>query len=673
MQSSKATTGGRLDQHHQPQTIQSWSLKPRSWKARDNRAVQAGVEHPEPSTSRCQSPVDTTTIPVDNSRSRASRDNRKRRPMPRDRRTYVVRPQSRGPTSESLLNPEPRPPNDVENVNDKGETLAVNEEPEEEGREARSCEVNTEVADVALRLAELQTSAEAPELEEKQLSSNDQHQEDELLAVESIYGDSAIILDRRGGLRSIQIHIHIETEGAFTITAKLDSPNHVDSTGNNVDDGFSYSFEVQYLPPIVLTLLLPKSYPSHLPPHFTISAQWLDPVKISHLCSMLDSLWMEQPGQEVIYQWADWLQSSSLSYLGFHQEVTLGPYGVSSVSDKRAISRSVSVDVDVPSIRRYNDEKCQENFLKSLHECCICFSEYAGTDFIRLPCLHFFCGKCIKTYSNLHVKEGTVNMLKCPEVKCGGMVPPGLLKQLLDNEAYEHWESLTLQKTLDSMSDVVSCPRCETPCIEDPDQHAVCSKCFFSFCTLCRDRRHVGVECMTPEVRLQILQERQNSTQLKENQKLRERELINELLSLKEVFRDAKQCPSCKIAISRTEGCNKMVCKNCGHYFCYRCNKEISGYDHFRDGECELFPVEQVLNWEDMMRNPRQILGEMQADLFPDHGERCPNCRQYNAKVGNNNHIFCWACQTHFCYLCKKVVRRASQHYGPKGCKQHTT
>lgn len=175
----------------------------------------------------------------------------------------------------------------------------------------------------------------------------------------------------------LQIHVHVETLDGLTVTAKLNSSTDLDARSESSDD-FSYSFKVQYLPPIVLTCLLPKSYPSHLPPYFTISARWLNSTKISNLCFMLESIWIDQPGQEILYQWIEWLQNSSLSYLGFNEEIVLGPYGVACIGDRRAISESVSPDVDIPSIRSYNHERCHENFLKSFHECRICFSEFAG-------------------------------------------------------------------------------------------------------------------------------------------------------------------------------------------------------------------------------------------------------------------------------------------------------
>lgn len=184
-----------------------------------------------------------------------------------------------------------------------------------------------------------------------------------------IYSDSRVTF--------LQIYIDVEVASEITVIARLNPSNDLTITSGN-SDGFSYSYKVQHLPPIVLTCLLPKSYPSHVPPCFTIAVQWLAPIKISSLCSMLDSIWQEQPGQEVVYRWVEWLQSSSLPYLGFDEKIDLGPYGVRGTGDKRAISGSVSPDVDIPSIRSYNDDKCHKNFLKNLHECCICFSEYAG-------------------------------------------------------------------------------------------------------------------------------------------------------------------------------------------------------------------------------------------------------------------------------------------------------
>ncbi|XP_047943516.1 E3 ubiquitin-protein ligase RNF14 [Salvia hispanica] len=523
---------------------------------------------------------------------------------------------------------------------------------------------------IVKRLEELRFSAQEPELTEELLSINKQLQEDELLAVESIYGDKIVVLENQSGMKCFQALIHVEVPKDLRVTAKFNSSaSHQNGDGNSSD--FSYSFQVEYLPPIVLTCLLPKSYPSDCPPYFTISVQWLGSAKISDLCSKLDSIWLEQAGQEVIYQWLEWLHGCTLSYLGFDSDIILGPYGVKNNGDRRAISGSVSPDVDIPTIKSYNDEECHENFCKNFQECSICLSEFPGTEFIRLPCQHYFCEKCIKTFSDMHITEGTVLKLQCPEAKCGGMIPPGLLKRLLGKEEFEHWESLMLEKTLESMTDVVYCPRCETPCLEDKDDHAQCSKCYYSFCTLCREKRHVGVECMSAEMKLAILQGRQNSTSMKGEQRRREADMINQLLSMKEINRFAKQCPSCKMAISRTEGCNKMVCDNCGQYFCYRCNQAISGYEHFRSGTCELFPTEEIQRWEAEM-NGRQIVGQIQAQLFANHGHSCPNCGQQNVKVGNNNHVFCWACQNHYCYLCRKMVRRSSEHYGPKGCKQHT-
>ena len=77
----------------------------------------------------------------------------------------------------------------------------------------------------------------------------------------------------------------------------------------------------------------------------------------------------------------------------------------------------------------------------------------------------------MKAYSEMHVREGAVSLLFCLETKCKGMVLPVLLKGLLGEEEFEHWESLMLQKPLELMSDVTYHLRCDTICIEDENQH----------------------------------------------------------------------------------------------------------------------------------------------------------------------------------------------------------
>ncbi|CAA0828657.1 NDR1/HIN1-like 8 [Striga hermonthica] len=529
------------------------------------------------------------------------------------------------------------------------------------------------------RLKELRLSVEEPESEEELLAINQQLQEDELLAMESIYGEKLYILENQGGLKRFQVHIHVEVPQGLGITTKCNNSGFVEKGRENATTDFSYSFRVEYLPPIILTCLLPKSYPSKCAPQFTIYVQWLEHTNISRLCSELDSIWAQNAGQEVIYQWVDWLHNCTLSYLGFDSEILLGPYGVrhdDRQEEIRAISGSASPDIDIPTLKSYNDEKLYEIFCKNIQECCICLSEFAGSEFIKLPCEHFFCEKCLKSFTSINVMDGTVFKIKCPEPKCDGMIPPGLIKRLLGEKEFERWESLLLEKTLESMKDVVYCPRCETGCLEDKDHLAQCSKCYYSFCSLCMDKRHVGAECTTPETKLKVLavmfqsshssNERQNSLS---PMRWHEQAMINDLLSLKEIFATTKRCPNCSLAIVRSVGCNSMVCRNCGQHFCYRCSKAISGYDHFRNGEnCEnAEKEEETKSWNKRTNGPVAV-GAQMARLNPNATHPCPCCGRHNVKIWKSNHITCWACKRHYCYLCRERVRQRSEHFGPTGC-----
>ena len=68
-----------------------------------------------------------------------------------------------------------------------------------------------------------------------------------------------------------------------------------------------------------------------------------------------------------------------------------------------------------------------------------------------------------------------------------------------------------------------------------------------------------------------------------------------------------------------------------------------------------------------------QYMVQVQADQPDARLCRCPVCGQENAKAGNNNLMRCWACNSHFCYSCRTWLRqRAGDHYGPRGCRQHS-
>lgn len=73
------------------------------------------------------------------------------------------------------------------------------------------------------------------------------------------------------------------------------------------------------------------------------------------------------------------------------------------------------------------------------------YTDMAGRNFIQLPCSHSFCVKCTETQRRIHVKEGSVARLTCPDTSCRRPLPPALLRGLLGDGEYARWESLVLR------------------------------------------------------------------------------------------------------------------------------------------------------------------------------------------------------------------------------------
>ncbi|KAK1685137.1 hypothetical protein QYE76_045985 [Lolium multiflorum] len=358
------------------------------------------------------------------------------------------------------------------------------------------------------------------------------------------------------------------------------------------------------------------------------------------LCEMLDTIWAELPGEEVVYRWVEWIHTSSLPHLGFDNKITLGPDIPKHTGDSRAISRSLSLESVIPLMLSYSSRKCHQVFLEDLHMCMICLNQSKGSNFIKLPCQHLFCVKCMETLCRMHVKDGTFFQLVCPDTKCNVSIPPYLLKRLLGEEEFERWDKLSLEKALDSMSDVVQCPRCAISCLEDEDSNAQCPKCCFVFCSVCKDPRHPGKLCLTLEEKLQ----RQQASG-----KMATRGMVEDMISVKLLYSNARSCPKCQMTISKTDGCNKVVCSSCGQAFCFRCGKAIiAGYAHF-SGRCDLFHHKEkdTTDWG-------KLLEQLETRNRDD-----------------DKYIFCWACQASYCTLCKKQVQFAgeqSEHWGSQDC-----
>ena len=86
-----------------------------------------------------------------------------------------------------------------------------------------------------------------------------------------------------------------------------------------------------------------------------------------------------------------------------------------------------------------------------------------------LGCDHVYCKDCMSGYLTVRIGEGAVSNLNCPTDKCDTQILPNQVLDLVSMDLYQRYERILLETQLDSMADVVTCPRltCQCPTIID--------------------------------------------------------------------------------------------------------------------------------------------------------------------------------------------------------------
>ena len=205
-------------------------------------------------------------------------------------------------------------------------------------------------------------------------------------------------------------------------------------------------WRIGHLPPIIARITLPASYPSKDPPDVNLSALWLTPKQISIIQDQLLNLWNEAVGVSICYTWVDWLQHDCLAHL--------------SISDTIALEQGEADPQSMPlvmDILQYNAAQKLAAFKQGTWTCGICFEELPGSSCVQasLQCGHAYCQDCMRQHCQLHVKEGSLQFLRCPQPDC---------KEPLDRPVCFHclalpsdWVCFTLSKQLALPFDWVCC------------------------------------------------------------------------------------------------------------------------------------------------------------------------------------------------------------------------
>lgn len=394
------------------------------------------------------------------------------------------------------------------------------------------------------------------------------------------------------------------------------------------DDPYSFSFEIpvtpneplevrfslpddvqtlSHLPSILLQMTLPVGYPDEISPvvHLSTKPPWIPAAKIEELEGEATRLWEDYGHAQMAYDYIDSLNQAAECVFDLH------------------VDGEGFLDLDPgmkTALLAHNAAAAKKLFDAGTFDCEVCLDPRKGVDCHRMHnCDHVFCVDCLRAAYDAAIAEGDVASVKCLGPDCGverdaitkraakaapTLGPDELLHISIPRAAVDRYVKLKRKKRFESFPKTVYCPR--------------------KWCQgIARARRYPKkpLEQMTAD------------------------DLDPEVM-LSEQDAEPKDLPLNKDLLRLCEDCDLAFCRVClatwhGNY-APRC-------------------------WP---RSTEELTEDDQAtyNYLRQHTTPCPTCDFAVQKSMGCNHITCFNCRNHFCYLCSEWLNPGDPyaHYSKK-------
>jgi len=357
---------------------------------------------------------------------------------------------------------------------------------------------------------------------------------------------------------------------------------------------------LSFLPPLHLKIALPEGYPDQKAPTVALSTTppWLPWSTIDRLQKEVNTLWEDYGHGQTVYAYIDFLQQSAEN--GF--DLNAGGNHI----------LKLDTSMRIPLLN-FDTTTQREKFERATFDCGVCLEPKKGTACYKMTrCGHVFCKACLQDFYNNAITEGDVSSVTCLEPSCDKdkqtanrrskkpkTLPPGeLLLIPIERHMVQRYVDMRRKKQLESDSSTIYCPR---QWCQGPAR----SKKYPKITDLSRmDSWEDEADIDSPPQPL-----------------------------------DPNKPPA---AMDRL-----AICDDCSYAFCKTCMQTWHG--------------EYVRCWP---KTEAEISEDerLSYEYLTQHTSPCPVCSSPIQKTEGCNHMTCFTCMTHFCYLCGAWLDRADPY-----------